>query len=90
MEIVNQRRKVLDAMETNAKGNDNFAIKVISSENVEGKSSIKKKNREEVRRKSQTYLFLFSKLLPCTTSFKIYLPWKSIIFLKFWPLIYKE
>ena len=31
---------MLDAMESNTKGNDNFAIKVISKENVEGKSSI--------------------------------------------------
>ena len=43
MEVVNHRRKMLDAMESNAKGNDNFAIKLISTENVEGKSSIKKK-----------------------------------------------
>ena len=35
MEIVNQRRKMLYAMESNAKGNDNFATKVISTENVE-------------------------------------------------------
>ena len=35
MEIVNHRRKMLDAMENNAKVNDNFAIKVISTENVE-------------------------------------------------------
>ena len=43
MEMVNHRRKMLDAMESNAKGNDNFAIKVISTENVDGKSYIKKK-----------------------------------------------
>ena len=35
MEIVNPRRKMLDAMESNAKGNDNFDAKVISTENVE-------------------------------------------------------
>ena len=35
MEMVNQRRKMLDAMESNAKGNDKFATKVISTENVE-------------------------------------------------------
>ena len=29
---------MLDAMESNAKGNDNFVIRVISTENVEGKS----------------------------------------------------
>ena len=51
MKTVNLRQKMLDAMESNAKGNDNFAIKVISTGNVEGKSSIFKKNTEEVRRK---------------------------------------
>ena len=75
MEIVNPRRKMLDAMESNAKGNDNFAIKLISTENIERKRSIKK-NKEEVRGKSQTCLFPFSK-------FKSYLLWKSIMFLKF-------
>ena len=60
MEIVNHRRKTLDAMESNAKGNDNFAIKVISTENVDGKSYIfLKRNMEEVRRKNQTYFFHF-------------------------------
>ena len=45
---------MLDAIESNAKGNNNFATKVISAENVE------KKNVEEVRRKNQLisyYLF---------------------------------
>ena len=55
----NHRRKMLDAIESNAKGNDNFAIKVISTENVEEKSYIFKKNMEEVRRKNQTYFFHF-------------------------------
>ena len=50
MEIVHQRQKLLDAMERNSKGNDNFATKVISTENVE-------KNLNEVRRKNQTYFF---------------------------------
>ena len=58
MEIVNHRRKMLDAMESNAKENDNCAIKVISTENVDGKSYIKKK-MEEVKRKNQTYFFHF-------------------------------
>ena len=40
MEIVDHRRKMLDAMESNAKRNDNFAIKLISTDNVEGKSYI--------------------------------------------------
>ena len=31
---------MLDAIESNAKGNDDFAIKVISAENVERKSYI--------------------------------------------------
>ena len=34
---------MLDAIESNAKGNDNFASKVTSPENLEGRSSIKKK-----------------------------------------------
>ena len=41
---------MLDATESNVKGNDNFATKVISTENVE-------KNVEEARRKNQTYFF---------------------------------
>ena len=46
-------------MKSNAKGNDNFAVKVISAENVDGKTYIFKKNMEEVRRKNQTYFFHF-------------------------------
>ena len=61
MEIANQRQKMLDAMESNAKGNDKFATKVIT-ENVE-------KNVKEVRRKNQTYFF--SKLLTWATSLKL-------------------
>ena len=37
MEIVNHRQKMFDATVCNAKGNDNFATKVISTENVEKK-----------------------------------------------------
>ena len=40
MEIINLTRKSLNTMESTAKGNDNFAIKVIITESVEGKSSI--------------------------------------------------
>ena len=40
MKIVNHRRKMLDTVESNANGNDNFAIKMVSTENVEGKSYI--------------------------------------------------
>ena len=50
MEILNQRQKMLDAMESNAEGNDNFVTKVIITENVE-------KNAKEVRRKNQTFFF---------------------------------
>ena len=88
MEIVNDRRKMLDAMESNAKGNNNFAIKVIIIENVKGKSSIKK-NRKGVRRKSQTYLSPFSKLLLLTTSWKVSCSGKALL-LKFWTVINKE
>ena len=36
-----------------------------------GKAPLKKNNEKEVRRKSQTCLFPFSKLLPWTTSLKV-------------------
>ena len=62
MEIVNHIHKMLDAMESNAKGNDNFATYVISTENVE-------KNVKEVTRKNQTYFF--SKLLTWVTSLNL-------------------
>ena len=51
MEIVHQRRKMLDAMESNPKGNDNFATKLISTENVEKKC--------KTSRKEKSNLFLF-------------------------------
>ena len=51
MKIVNQRQKMLDAMESNAKGNDKFAAKVISMENVERKCKRSKKK--------ESSLFLF-------------------------------
>ena len=63
MEIVNQKQKMLDAMKSNAKENDNFATKVISMKYVE------KKNTKEVSRKNQTYFF--SKLLTWATSLKL-------------------
>ena len=44
-----------DAMDSNTKENYNFAIKVISTENVV-------KNVKEVRRKNQTFLFQVSNL----------------------------
>ena len=53
---------MLDATESNPEGNDNFATKVISTENVE-------KNVKEVKRKNQTYFF--SKLLTWETSSKL-------------------
>ena len=62
MEILNQRQKMLDAMESNAEGNDNFVTKVIITENVE-------KNAKEVRRKNQT--FLFPKLMTWATILKL-------------------
>ena len=50
MEIVNHRQKMLDAAECNAKGNGNFAAKVISMGNE--KKMWKKKEKE-------SNLFLF-------------------------------
>ena len=43
MEIVHQRRKMLDVMESNFKGNDDFATKVTSTENEEKKCKRSKK-----------------------------------------------
>ena len=71
---------MLDAMESNAKGNDNFATTLISTENVGGKSS-SLKNEDEVRRKNQTCLS--SKLLPWTASFKVTSAGKLLYFLNF-------
>ena len=67
---------MLDATESKAKGNDNFAVDV---ENAE-------KNVEEVRRKNQTYFFSKS-LGDLLTS---YLLWKYIMLLKFSPIMYIE
>ena len=69
MEIVRNRRKMLDAMESNAKGNDNFAIKVISTTNVEGKSYIFKIKYERSKKKESNLFFIFCKLLPWATSY---------------------
>ena len=51
MEIVHQRRKMLDVMESNFKGNDNFATKVTSTENEE------KKCKRSKKEKSNLFLF---------------------------------
>ena len=45
-------------MDSNAKGNNNFATKLISTENVKGKSS-SLKNIENARRKIQTTVHIF-------------------------------
>ena len=77
MEIVHQKRKILKAMESNPKGNDNFATKLISTENLE-------KNVTEVRRKNQTYFFLVINL---GDKFKVSFSGRL---LKFCPRMYKE
>ena len=59
---------MLDAMESNAKGNDNFAAKVINTKTLERNSSLKRKVGE-VRRKSQ--ISLISKLLLWAISLKV-------------------
>ena len=62
---------MLDAMESNAKENDDFATKVISTENTEGKIFSLNKNVEEVRRNNQAYFF--SRSSPLGDQFKSYL-----------------
>ena len=64
MEIVNHRRKMLDVMESSAKENDNFAIKVKSTETADGKSYIFKKKYGRSKKKESNLFFPFSKLLP--------------------------
>ena len=51
MEIVNKRRKLLNAMDSNTRENDNFTSKMISMENVERKCNKSKKE--------ESNLFLF-------------------------------
>ena len=51
MEIVNKRWKLLDAMESNTRENDNFTSKMISMESVERKCNKSKKE--------ESNLFLF-------------------------------
>ena len=48
MEIFNQRLKILDAMENIAKWNNNFATKVMSTENVEKKCKRSKKKESNL------------------------------------------
>ena len=55
---------MLDAMESNANGNDNFVIKVISTVNVDGKSYIKRKKNGRSKNKESNQFFPFSNLLP--------------------------
>ena len=62
---------MLDAMESNAKGNDNFAIKVIRTENVEEKSYIFKKKYGRSKKKNSNLFFPFFKLLSWATSLKV-------------------
>lgn len=56
METFNHRRQISDARESNAKVNDTFATKMVSTEILKGKDLVFKKV-EEVRWKSQISLF---------------------------------
>ena len=48
MEIFDYRQKILDAMKSNTKGNDNFTTKVISTENVKRKCGRSKKKESNL------------------------------------------
>ena len=65
---------MLHAMEFNAKENDNFVIKVKSTEIIDGKSYIEKKRNGRRRRKELKLFFPFSKWLPWATSLKVTFP----------------
>lgn len=56
METFNHRRQISDARESNAKVNDTFATKMVSTEMLKGKDLVFKKV-EEVTWKSQISLF---------------------------------
>ena len=71
MEIVNHRRKMLHAIESNAKGNDSFAIKVISAVNIDGKIYISLKKYGWNKKKESNLFIPFSNLLSWTTSLKV-------------------
>ena len=73
MEIANHKRKMLDAIEGNAKGNDSFVIKVISAVNIDGKSYIFLKKYGRNKKKESNLFIPFSNLLPWTTSLKVIL-----------------
>ena len=60
MEIVSHKQKMLYAMESNAKGNNNFAVKVISTENVEGKSCIFLKKYGRSKKNESNFFSHFS------------------------------
>ena len=66
MEIVNQRRKMLGSMESNAKWKNNFATKLINTEKIDDESS-SLKTYGKSKKKNQTYFFC--KLLPWATSY---------------------
>ena len=63
LQMINHRRHMLDAIEINAKLNNSFATKVISTENVEGKkSSLKKGVRSKNERVESNFLCFQSTL----------------------------
>ena len=55
MEIINYRQNFLNVLESNTKGNDNFSTELISTENLEGKSSSLKKCRN--KKKKSNFFF---------------------------------
>ena len=53
---------MLDAIESSAKGNNNFVTKVISTENVEGKSTSLKKGGRTKKKEPSFFIFLINTL----------------------------
>ena len=64
MEIVNHIRKILDAMEINAKGNNNFSIKIIRTKIAEGKSYIFTKKYGKSKKKDSNLFFSIFHVIP--------------------------
>ena len=62
MEIFAHRPQMLDAIESSTKGNNNFVTKVISTENVEGKSTSLKKGGRTKKKDPSFFIFLVNTL----------------------------
>ena len=69
--VINQRRKMLNAMESNAKENDNFATKMISTENAEKKCGRSKKKESNLLSWATSLKVTFAGKILCSYNFNL-------------------